>query len=317
MGKVIVFTHPDCLLKDNGPNHPEKKERLVVALEAIQNTDDIDTELRLASLATNEHVSLVHPESYLNDIFSLIPNSGLVTVEQEPNADTFLCPHSKEAILRACGAGIAAAQTVMQEGVKRAFCVVRPPGHHAETTRANGFCFVNNAAVTARYLQEEHQIKKIAIIDFDVHHGNGTQEIFYNDSSVLYGSIHEHPLFPGTGLSAETGVGNIFNAPIAPGTTGEDFINIFKSKILDNVDKFQPEIILLSAGFDAHRRDPLANIDLESKDYFYITKKIVDIANRHAQGRVISFLEGGYDQAALAESVVEHLRGLQENQSNS
>ncbi|HHZ69597.1 MAG TPA: histone deacetylase, partial [Methylococcaceae bacterium] len=238
MGKVIVFTHPDCLLKDNGPNHPEKKERLVVALEAIQNTDDIDTELRLASLATNEHVSLVHPESYLNDIFSLIPNSGLVTVEQEPNADTFLCPHSKEAILRACGAGIAAAQTVMQEGVKRAFCVVRPPGHHAETTRANGFCFVNNAAVTARYLQEEHQIKKIAIIDFDVHHGNGTQEIFYNDSSVLYGSIHEHPLFPGTGLSAETGVGNIFNAPIAPGTTGEDFINIFKSKILDNVDKF-------------------------------------------------------------------------------
>ncbi len=317
MGKVIVFTHPDCLLKDNGPNHPEKKERLVVALEAIQNTDDIDTELRLASPATNEHVSLVHPESYLNDIFSLIPNSGLVTVEQEPNADTFLCPHSKEAILRACGAGIAAAQTVMQDGVKRVFCAVRPPGHHAETTRANGFCFVNNAAVTARYLQDEHQIKKIAIIDFDVHHGNGTQEIFYNDSSVLYGSIHEHPLFPGTGLSSETGVGNIFNAPIAPGTTGEDFLNIFKSKIIDNVDKFQPEIILLSAGFDAHRRDPLANIDLESKDYFYITKKIVDIANRHAQGRVISFLEGGYDQAALAESVVEHLRGLQENQSNS
>lgn len=317
MGKVIVFTHPDCLLKDNGLNHPEKKERLVVALEAIQNTDDIDTELRLAPLATNEHVSLVHPESYLNAIFSLIPNSGLVTVEQEPNADTFLCPHSKEAILRACGAGIAAAQTVMQDGVKRVFCAVRPPGHHAETTRANGFCFVNNAAVTARYLQDEHQIKKIAIIDFDVHHGNGTQEIFYNDSSVLYGSIHEHPLFPGTGLSAETGVGNIFNAPIAPGTTGEDFLKIFKSKILDNVDKFQPEIILLSAGFDAHRRDPLANIDLESKDYFYITKKIVDIANRHAQGRVISFLEGGYDQAALAESVVEHLRGLQENQSNS
>lgn len=317
MGKVIVFTHPDCLLKDNGLNHPEKKERLVVALEAIQNTDDIDTELRLAPLATNEHVSLVHPESYLNDIFSLIPNSGLVTVEQEPNADTFLCPHSKEAILRACGAGIAAAQTVMQDGVKRVFCAVRPPGHHAETTRANGFCFVNNAAVTARYLQDEHQIKKIAIIDFDVHHGNGTQEIFYNDSSVLYGSIHEHPLFPGTGLSSETGVGNIFNAPIAPGTTGEDFLNIFKSKIIDNVDKFQPEIILLSAGFDAHRRDPLANIDLESKDYFYITKKIVDIANRHAQGRVISFLEGGYDQAALAESVVEHLRGLQENQSNS
>ena len=310
MGKVIIFTHPDCLLKDNGSSHPEKKERLAVVLEAIQGIDDVDTEVRLAPLATNEHVSLVHPESYLRDFFATIPDSGLVTVEQEPNADTFLCPNSKEAILRACGAGIAAVQSVMQDGAKRVFCAVRPPGHHAETARANGFCFVNNAAVAARYLQEKYQIKRIAIIDFDVHHGNGTQEIFYNDSSVLYGSIHEHPLFPGTGLSTETGAGNIFNAPIAPGTTGEDFLNTLKSKILDNVDKFQPEIILLSAGFDAHRRDPLANIDLESKDYFRITKEIVDIANRHSQGRVISFLEGGYDLVALAESVAEHLRGL-------
>ena len=283
---------------------------MAVVLEAIQGIDDVDTEVRLAPLATNEHVSLVHPESYLRDFFATIPDSGLVTVEQEPNADTFLCPNSKEAILRACGAGIAAVQSVMQDGVKRVFCAVRPPGHHAETTRANGFCFVNNVAVAARYLQDKHQIKRIAIIDFDVHHGNGTQQIFYNDSSVLYGSIHEHPLFPGTGLSTETGVGNIFNAPIAPNTNGDEFLNILKSKILDNVDKFKPEIILLSAGFDAHRRDPLANIDLESKDYFRITKEIVDIANRHSQGRVISFLEGGYDLVALAESVAEHLRGL-------
>ena len=307
---MIIFTHPDCLLKDNGSGHPEKKERLAVVLEAIQGIDDVDTEVRLAPLATNEHVSLVHPESYLRDIFAMIPDSGLVTVEEEPNADTFLCPNSKEAILRACGAGIAAVQSVMQDGVKRVFCAVRPPGHHAETTRANGFCFVNNVAVAARYLQDKHQIKRIAIIDFDVHHGNGTQQIFYNDSSVLYGSIHEHPLFPGTGLSTETGVGNIFNAPIAPNTNGDEFLNILKSKILDNVDKFKPEIILLSAGFDAHRRDPLANIGLESKDYFRITKEIVDIANRHSQGRVISFLEGGYDLVALGESVAEHLRGL-------
>jgi acetoin utilization deacetylase AcuC-like enzyme len=312
MGKVIIFTHADCLLKDNGSSHPEKKERLAVVLEAIQGIDDVDTEVRLAPLATNEHVSLVHPESYLRDIFAMIPDSGLVTVEEEPNADTFLCTNSKEAILRACGAGIAAVQSVMQDGVKRVFCAVRPPGHHAETARANGFCFVNNVAVAARYLQDKYQIKRIAIIDFDVHHGNGTQQIFYNDSGVLYGSIHEHPLFPGTGLSTETGVGNIFNAPIAPNTNGDEFLNILKSKILDNVDKFKPEIILLSAGFDAHRRDPLANIDLESKDYFRITKEIVDIANRHSQGRVISFLEGGYDLVALAESVAEHLRGLEE-----
>ena len=310
MGKVIIFTHSDCLLKDNGSSHPEKKERLAVVLEAIQGIDDVDTEVRLAPLATNEHVSLVHPESYLRDIFAMIPDSGLVTVEEEPNADTFLCPNSKEAILRACGAGIAAVQSVMQDGVKRVFCAVRPPGHHAETTRANGFCFVNNVAVAARYLQDKYQIKRIAIIDFDVHHGNGTQEIFYNDSSVLYGSIHEHPLFPGTGSEEEVGAGNIFNAPIAPRVNREAFLNIFKSKILDKVDKFQPEIILLSAGFDAHRRDPLANIDLESKDYFCITKAIVDIANRHSQGRVISFLEGGYDLVALGESVAEHLRGL-------
>ncbi|MDG1405963.1 MAG: histone deacetylase, partial [Planctomycetota bacterium] len=173
----------------------------------------------------------------------------------------------------------------------------------------------NNVAVAARYLQDKHQIKRIAIIDFDVHHGNGTQEIFYNDSNVLYGSIHEHPLFPGTGSEDEVGSGNIFNAPIAPSTNGDAFLNILKSKILDNVDKFQPEIILLSAGFDAHRRDPLANISLGSKDYFLITKEIVDIANRHSQGRVISFLEGGYDLVALGESVVEHLRGLKESKA--
>jgi len=314
MEKLIVFTHSSCLLKDNGPNHPERKERLEVVLEAIRGIDDI--EIKSAPLATLEHMTPVHPAAHLSDVFSLIPTSGLTSVEQEPYADTFLCPSSKDAILRACGAGIAAADSVMQDNVKRVFCAVRPPGHHAETTRANGFCFVNNVAVSARYLQNKHQINKIAILDFDVHHGNGTQEIFYNDSSVLYGSIHEYPLFPGTGSEQEIGVGNIFNAPIAAGTNGEDFLTIFKSRILHNVDKFQPEVILLSAGFDAHRRDPLASINLESKDYYILTKAIVDIANRHCQGRVISFLEGGYDLVALSESVTEHLHGLQGAQSN-
>ena len=314
MEKVIVYTHSDCLLKDNGLNHPERKERLEVVLKAIQNIDDIDIEIRSAPLATLENIAPVHPQVHLSDVFSLIPDSGLVSVEQEPYADTFLCSNSKDAILRACGAGIAGAQSIIQGDAKRVFCAVRPPGHHAETTRVNGFCFVNNAAVTARYLQDIHQIKKIAIIDFDVHHGNGTQEIFYNDNSVLYGSIHEYPLFPGTGAETEIGVGNIFNAPIASGTNGKDFLKIFKSKVLAHVDKFQPEVILLSAGFDAHIRDPLANINLESKDYFNITKEIVDIANRHCQGRIISFLEGGYDLNALAESVTEHLYGLQDSQ---
>lgn len=314
MEKITVFTHADCILKDNGPNHPEKKERLEFVLESIQGIDDIEIEIKDAPLASIEDIKPVHPDSHLSDVFSMIPASGLSSVEQEPYADTFLCPNSKNAILRACGAGIAAAQSIMEGGVKRVFCAARPPGHHAETTRANGFCFVNNAAVAARYLQNTYQINKVAIIDFDVHHGNGTQEIFYSDSSVLYGSIHQSPLFPETGSEAETGVGNIFNAPIAAGTNSEEFLSVFKSKILNNVEQFQPDVILISAGFDAHKRDPLANINLESKDYYTLTKEIIDVANKHSQGRVISFLEGGYDVMALGESVVEHLYGLQDRQ---
>ena len=313
MKKIIVYTHPDCLLKDNGPNHPEKKERLQVILKSIQDISFTDIEIKDAPLAADDDICLVHPATHINNIFSLIPISGLVGVEKEPNADTFLCSNSKNAILRSCGAGIAAANSLIKDNEKRVFCAVRPPGHHAETVRANGFCFVNNVAVAAKYLQNKYKIKKIAIIDFDVHHGNGTQEIFYQDKTVAYGSVHEHPLFPGTGLQKEVGAGNIFNAPIIAGTDGKDFIKILESRILDNIDKFKPEIILISAGFDAHKRDPLANINLESENYNQITKMIIEIANIHSQGRVISFLEGGYDLLALSESIKEHFLGLSEN----
>jgi len=313
MKKIIVYTHPDCLLKDNGPNHPEKKERLQVILKSIQDISFTDIEIKDAPLAADDDICLVHPATHINNIFSLIPISGLVGVEKEPNADTFLCSNSKNAILRSCGAGIAAANSLIKDNEKRVFCAVRPPGHHAETVRANGFCFVNNVAVTARYLQNKYKIKKIAIIDFDVHHGNGTQEIFYQDRNVAYGSIHEQPLFPGTGSEQEKGIGNIFNAPVLAGTHGKNFIKILKNRILENIDKFKPEIILISAGFDAHKSDPLANINLESKDYNQITKMITEIANIHSQGRVISFLEGGYDLLALSESIKEHFLGLSEN----
>ena len=312
MKKIIVYTHSDCLLKDNGLNHPEKKERLQVVQKSIQNISSNDVEIVNAPLAVVDDICLVHPVMHINNIFSLIPNSGLVGVEKEPYADTFLCSNSKNAILRSCGAGIAAANSLINDNEKRIFCAVRPPGHHAETVRANGFCFVNNVAVAARYLQKKYKIKKIAIIDFDVHHGNGTQEIFYQDKTVVYGSIHEHPLFPGTGSIQEKGIGNIFNAPIVAGTDGKDFIKIFEKKILLNIDKFKPEIILISAGFDAHKRDPLANINLESENYNQITKMIIEIANIHSQGRVISFLEGGYDLLALSESIKEHFLGLSE-----
>ena len=310
MESIRVYSHSACLSKDNGDGHPERKERLESILESIHSIDELAIDLKEAPIAKCSDINLVHPQSYLDDIFSMIPDQGLIGVEKEPYADTLLCPNSKEAILRACGAGISASKDLMNGNFKRLFCAVRPPGHHAETSRVNGFCFINNAAVAARYLQFNYDIKKVAIIDFDVHHGNGTQEIFYNDETVLYGSIHQHPLFPGTGLESETGVGNIFNAPIESGASSQEFLKIFNEKILVNVDDFKPEVIIISAGFDAHKRDPLATINLESEDYFTMTQDIVEIAKRHSEGRVISFLEGGYDLLALSESIKFHFMGL-------
>ena len=306
---MIVYKHDDCLIKDNGFNHPERKERINSILESIKEIKDFKIELKEAPLADIKTISLVHPINHIEKIFSNIPKNSLIGVENEPYADTMLCPNSKKAILRSCGAGIAAVDDLMNKN-ERVFCAIRPPGHHAETTKAMGFCFVNNIAVAARYLQNKYKVNKVAIIDFDVHHGNGTQEIFYNDESVAYASSHEFPLFPGTGSNEETGVGNVFNAPLKSGMKGKEFLKIFDQKILKSIDKFKPEVILISAGFDAHVRDPLANINLESEDFYKITKKIVDLGKIHSKGRVISFLEGGYDLQALSESIKHHLLAL-------
>ena len=306
---MIVYTHNDCLKKFNGQNHPERKERLDSIIESLKSLPDLQINFKEAPLAKMSEIILVHPKEHIEAIFNNIPKEGLLGVEKEPSADTILCPDSKNAILRSCGAGIAAVDDLMLNN-ERIFCATRPPGHHAETSRANGFCFINNIAVAARYLQNKYKINKVAIIDFDVHHGNGTQEIFYNDNSTAYASTHEFPLFPGTGAEDETGVGNIFNAPIKSGTEGTEYLKIFESKIIQPLDKFKPEVILISAGFDAHFRDPLANINLESTDYFKITKKITKLANTHSKGRIISFFEGGYDLQALSESIKEHLIAL-------
>ena len=305
---MIVYSHPDCLLKFNGQGHPERKERLDSILKSIKSSD-LKVEFKEAPKVDLEIVSLVHPKKHIEQIFATIPKEGIIGVEKEPYADTMLCPNSENAILRSCGSGIAACDDLIKSN-ERVFCAIRPPGHHAETVRANGFCFINNVAVAARYLQKKYDIGKVAIIDFDVHHGNGSQEIFYKDKSVAYGSSHEFPLFPGTGAENETGVGNIYNATLKAGIKSEEFIDTFEKKVLTPVEKFKPEVILISAGFDAHKRDPLANINLESSDFFTITKKIIEIANIHSKGRVISFLEGGYDLQALSESIIEHLKGL-------
>ena len=306
---MLVYTHSDCQLKDNGLNHPERKERLETIIESIKQIKDFKINFKEAPIADMKTISLVHPRKHIEKIFKNIPKNGLIGVEKEPYADTMLCPNSKNAILRSCGAGLAAVDDLMKNN-ERVFCAIRPPGHHAETVKAMGFCFINNAAVAARYLQQKYKVNKVAIVDFDVHHGNGTQEIFYNDKTVAYGSSHEFPLFPGTGSEQETGVGNIFNAPLKTGIKGKQFLDIFEKKILAPIDKFKPEVIIISAGFDAHFRDPLANINLKSEDFYQITKKIVELANVQSKGRIISFLEGGYDLQALSESIKQHLLAL-------
>ena len=306
---MLIYTHSDCKLKDNGFNHPERKERLDSVIESVKQINEFKINFKEAPIANIESITLVHPREHIKKIFNNIPKKGLIGVEKEPYADTMLCPNSKNAILRSCGAGIAAVDDLMINN-ERIFCAIRPPGHHAETVKAMGFCFINNIAVAAKYLQKKYEVKKVAIIDFDVHHGNGTQEIFYNDQTVLYGSTHEFPLFPGTGSIEEKGVGNIFNAPIKSGTGGKEFLKIFDQKILRPIDKFKPEVILISAGFDAHSRDPLATLNLESEDFYSITSKIVELANIHSNGRIISFLEGGYDLLALSESIKHHLLAL-------
>ena len=310
MKDLILYSHPDCLLKENGTNHPERKERLEAVFKSVNELEEITIKNKTSSLANIKDITLVHEKEYINNVFLKIPDSGLITLEEEPYADTFLCQNSKNAILRSCGAGISAADSLIINNNKRSFCAIRPPGHHAESNKSLGFCFINNIAVCASYLQNKYDVNKIAIIDFDVHHGNGTQEIFYNNETVAYASIHQSPLFPGSGFEEENGVGNIFNAPIKKGTYSKEFHEIFENKILNKVDKFKPEIILISAGFDAHYRDPLAQINLESYDYYIMTKKITEIANTHSNGKIISFLEGGYDLIALHESIKEHLKAL-------
>ena len=310
MSNLIFYSHKDCLLKDNGFNHPERKERLDTIIESISQINNPIIIRKDAPIADLNIINHVHSISNLKKMFSSIPNSGLTTMEKEPYADTFLCQNSKNAILRSCGAGISAADDLLNNN-NRIFCGVRPPGHHAEIKKFPfGFCFVNNVAVCARYLQNKYSVNKIAIVDFDVHHGNGTQDIFYNDKTVAYASIHQSPLFPGTGFEDERGVGNIYNAPIKAGTKSIEFHKIFENKILNKIDKFKPEIILISAGFDAHYKDPLAEINLESEDFYLLTKNIIEIANIHSKGRVISFLEGGYNLIALHESIKHHIAGL-------
>ncbi|MEL0177218.1 MAG: histone deacetylase family protein [Pelagibacteraceae bacterium] len=306
--KTSVITSSTYQNHDTGPGHPERVDRVKVVNEELKKLDKkIDWfEPKLFDQKIIEHV---HNKKYLNKISSSFPKSGI----QFLDGDTIVSPGSKQAALDAVGSILLGIDQVVNKQFKNTFCSVRPPGHHAESDKAMGFCIYNNIAVGAAYLLNHYNYNKVAIIDYDVHHGNGTQEIFYNNPNVLYISTHQYPFYPGTGSSNEKGgSNNILNVPLEAGTSSNIYFNSFEH-VLKKLKDFKPEFILLSSGFDAHTQDPLAQVNLKSKDFYEITKRIVNVANIICNGKIVSILEGGYDLNALRESAYEHVKALIEN----
>src|SRR5216683_6565293 len=303
---TLLYTHPACLEHDPGRHHPESAARLRAVLDALADPEFDRLERREAPEATLEDLLRVHPRRHVEHILSAVPRSGYVGID----ADTIMSPESGRAALRAAGAVVAAVDAVVAGEADNAFCAVRPPGHHAEPGRAMGFCLFNNVAIGALRAHEAHGLARVAVIDFDVHHGNGTQARFADDASLFYASTHQFPLYPGTGRASETGVGNIVNVPLAPLAGSQQFRLGISREILPALDAFRPEMVLISAGFDAHRSDPLAQLLLDEFDYAWVTEELLGIARRHAGGRVVSTLEGGYDLAALGASAAAHTRAL-------
>ncbi len=306
---VALITHPACLEHDTGDWHPECADRLRYVLRALEGEAFLPLIRESAPLASEAQLMRVHPEAYVRDVLSVAPAPG---ERIALDADTIMSQGSREAALRAAGGAIMAVDAVMEGWARKAFVATRPPGHHAETNRPMGFCLFANAAIAARHAQAQWGLKKVAVVDFDVHHGNGTQEIFYNDPSLFYGSSHQYPCYPGTGAAAERGAGNVVNAPIPPGSPGAVFRAAWDETILPALAAFGPELIIVSAGFDAHKADPLAQLRLETSDFGWITRRLVDMARTHCHGRLVSLLEGGYDLDALAASAALHVRTLME-----
>jgi len=304
---TLLITHPACLEHVMPLGHPERPERLRAVESALEAEKFQTLERELAPLAPLEVVALCHPMDYIVALRDASPAEGIIHLD----GDTSMSPGTFEAALRAAGGGIHAVDEVVGKKAANAFVATRPPGHHAETARPMGFCLFDNAAIAARYARDRHGIARAAIVDFDVHHGNGSQEIFWADKTVMYCSTHQMPLFPGTGAVGESGDYNtIVNAPLRPGDGPKAFRDAFDSRILPRLAEFKPELIIISAGFDAHMRDPLANINLAEEDFAWATQKIMDIADACAAGRIVSLLEGGYDLQALGNSAAAHVATL-------
>ena len=308
MKKTAVFTHKACLLHDTGEGHPERPLRLKSVIAALKQPEFASLDWQDAPKATTAQLTAAHGPAYVQEVLeAVVPEDGHLFLD----ADTVLSPDSPEAALRAAGAVAAAVDYVMAGKSETAFCAVRPPGHHAEKDRPMGFCVFANAAVGAFHAAKEHGLKRVAIVDFDVHHGNGTADIVDGHPEFFFASTHQYPFYPGTGSASEKGsLGNILNVPLNGGDGSAEFRKAFADKILPALEKFRPELIIISAGFDAHKDDPLGQINLTEDDYIWVTEELQKIAARHGQGRIVSALEGGYNVSALASCVAAHVGAL-------
>ncbi|RED52503.1 histone deacetylase family protein [Aestuariispira insulae] len=304
---TLLFTHDNCRRHDMGAGHPEQPARIDAILQALSGEEFQDLERREAPLADRATIRLVHPGRYVDDLLDAVPDDGRHMLD----VDTSLCPRSGEAALRAAGAVTAAVDAVLKDEDQNAFCLVRPPGHHAEPDRAMGFCLFNNVAVGAAHARAIYGVDRVAVVDFDVHHGNGSQAMFEGEADWFYASSHQSPLYPGTGRDFETGVaGNILNVPLSPHTGSDGFRAAYQGRIFPALKEHRPDLIFISAGFDAHRDDPLAQLALTDDDYFWVTQELMAVADECCGGRIVSTLEGGYDLAALGRSAAAHIQAL-------
>jgi len=304
---TLLIAHDACLDHLTPAGHPERPDRVRTLNRVFEDEKFAGLARELAPIGAREDIIRAHPEDYVDALEAASPADGLVRLD----GDTVMSPGTIEAVTRGVGGAVLGVQEVLAGRAQNAFVSMRPPGHHAETRTPMGFCLYNNVAIAARHAQKVHGLGRVAIVDFDVHHGNGTQEIFWSDPSVMYASTHQMPLFPGTGSVGERGTSdNVVNAPLRPGDDGEPFREAFESRILPKLAAFGPELLIISAGFDAHTRDPLASLNLVEDDFIWVTQKLMELADKHCGGKIVSVLEGGYDLEGLARSASAHVTTL-------
>ena len=303
---TAFYSHAACIEHEPGPRHPESPDRLRAIYQRLSCEEFESLSRRQAPEVAPTVIELMHDPAYVTKILECVPSEGFKAIDP----DTYMSPGSGEAALRAIGGVCEAVDLVLTGLADNAFCALRPPGHHAERDKAMGFCFFNNVAIAARHAQAKHGIGKVAVIDFDVHHGNGTQHMFERDPTLFYASSHQFPAYPGTGAASETGVGNVFNVPLSPGTGTTAFRAAYTDIILPALTVFNPDLVMISAGFDAHTRDPLCQLNVATEDFAWVTEELLQIAAKCCEGKLVSTLEGGYDLQALSDCVAVHVRAM-------